>query len=70
MKIVYKGPSPSVMIGLGDRGYITAVNGEPFDVDDDLGAALLEQDIYEPVKKSKAVPAASKEAAVPQEDEV
>jgi hypothetical protein len=68
MLIVYKGPSPSVVIGLGDRGYITAVNGEPFEVDDDLGKSLLEQDTYEVAKKAHADPAA-KRAAKPQEED-
>jgi hypothetical protein len=64
MKIVYTGPSPAVV----GNGW-TAVNGEPFDVPDELGKSLCEQEHFAAVKKTnKADPAASEIAASPQED--
>lgn len=59
MNVIYVGPSPSVQI----TGGYYAVRGEAFEVPDDLGEQLLEQDIYKPApkkaeKKFPAVPAA------------
>lgn len=64
MKIEYVGPSPEVVV-IVDGGGIFAAYGVPIDVDDELGESLLDQAIWQ---ESKAVPAASESAAVPQEE--
>lgn len=54
MKIKYVGPSPAVDIAPGYH----AEHGKPFDIPDELGKNLCEQDTFVEVK-SKAAPEAT-----------
>jgi hypothetical protein len=74
MKIVYRGPSPEVVIII-EGGGIHAPNGEPIDVPDDLGKSLCEQATFEEVKtthkkKKPADPAAPVESAAEPQEEI
>ena len=50
MNLVYQGPSHAVnVVGLGE-----VTRGVPFEVADELGTSLLEQDIFKTVPVKKA----------------
>lgn len=62
MKVVYRGPSPEVVVII-DGGGIHALRDEPVEVPAELGRSLCEQDTFEevkhkPVKDKPAGPAA------------
>lgn len=53
MRIVYKGEAPSRDLVI-PGGLLTIEYGVPFEVDAELGASLLEQDIFEKAPAKKA----------------
>jgi hypothetical protein len=57
MRLIYTGEAPARTIVI-PGGVIPCERGVPFDVPDDIGESLLDQDIYEPapvaVKKEKS----------------
>lgn len=59
MRIVYVGPS-STGVDIAETGQ-HAEPGTPIDVDDVLGASLLEQDIWQPEDARPVSPAAEEE---------
>ena len=52
MKLIYKGEAPARDIVV-PGGVIPCERGVPFDVPDDLGKSLLDQDIFEPAPAEK-----------------
>lgn len=65
MKIVYGGVSTDIELDLPNGTVLVAERGVPFEVSDELGESLLEQDIFtlavEPKPKNTPAPAAEKE---------